>query len=498
MFNKIKAGNVKSCQEVYSLINAVEDRFKGGRAEIPEMIVPVHKHFSHSIGKLLNSESIMNNTTKELLKSVIELSNFDVESSFLAEQLKSLSFNLSTLSQSNLAIVEETSASMMTVNEVVKKSSDKLHFIATASGNISTKNNEAYSKIIEINNLKENLINDANIMKDKIVLLTELTGKITSIVKTVENIAGQTNLLALNASIEAARAGEQGRGFAVVAEEIRKLAEGTQNSLNDMKNLMGNIRVATDEGNTSINNTINSTSIMGERINDVKITISENVELLNFSVRELNDVSSEIDGIKTSIADINAAMEASSRDAEELSSMTIIIEEEVNQSSEMAKKISSIDTNISTIIRKQMKAINSSAHPLKNKEVYENIINAKESHSSWLEKLKRIATTMEYEPIQGDSHKCAFGHFYYSIDIIHPEIKEEWEKVDRLHNDFHSLSHRVIEAIKLKEKKAVDEIMKEASLISGELFKILDYLLKKINEFEKNNEEIFIPIKTSN
>ena len=104
-----------------------------------------------------------------------------------------------------------------------------------------------------------------------------------------------------------------------------------------------------------MNNTINTTSIMGERINDVKITISENVELLNFSVRELNDVSSEIDGIKTSIADINAAMEASSRDAEELSSMTIIIEEEANQISEREKKISSIDTNISTIIRKQIK-----------------------------------------------------------------------------------------------------------------------------------------------
>ena len=78
MFKKRKAGNVKSCQEVYSLINAVEDRFKGGSAEIPEMIVPVHKHFSHSIGKLLNSESIMNNTTKELLKALFLLNNLNL------------------------------------------------------------------------------------------------------------------------------------------------------------------------------------------------------------------------------------------------------------------------------------------------------------------------------------------------------------------------------------------------------------------------------------
>ena len=147
MFKKLKAGNASPCQEVHCLINAVEDRFKGVNTEIPEMLAPIHKHLSDNIGKLLNSEAIMNDTTKELLKSVIELSNFDVESSFLASQLKSLSFELSTLSQSNLAIVEETSASMMTVNEVVKKSSDRLHDISNASENIAIKNNEAFSKI---------------------------------------------------------------------------------------------------------------------------------------------------------------------------------------------------------------------------------------------------------------------------------------------------------------------------------------------------------------
>lgn len=96
---------------------------------------------------------------------------------------------------------------------------------------------------LQIKQLAE-AINDS---ADQMHILREHGQQINSVLTVIKAVADQTNLLALNAAIEAARAGEQGRGFAVVADEVRSLAQRTQESTIEIESVIANIRKATDE-----------------------------------------------------------------------------------------------------------------------------------------------------------------------------------------------------------------------------------------------------------
>jgi methyl-accepting chemotaxis protein len=121
--------------------------------------------------------------------------------------------------------------------------------------------------------------------------LGEQSAQISTIVKTIHEIADQTNLLALNAAIEAARAGEQGRGFAVVADEVRKLAERTSASTKEIATMSTKIREGTEVGISSVTSMLNQAEHGVGLANDAGDAIARMRQSTNEVVRVINQFS---------------------------------------------------------------------------------------------------------------------------------------------------------------------------------------------------------------
>lgn len=124
--------------------------------------------------------------------------------------------------------------------------------------------------------------------------LNERSQEIGQIVDAISGIAGQTNLLALNAAIEAARAGEQGRGFAVVAEEVRKLAEQSQEAAKKISVLIGEIRQDTEKAVVAMGAGAQDVKEGTGVVNTAGKTFAEILDFINTVTSQIEDISATV------------------------------------------------------------------------------------------------------------------------------------------------------------------------------------------------------------
>ncbi|MDR3601908.1 MAG: methyl-accepting chemotaxis protein [Desulfosporosinus sp.] len=478
------------CHEAACIIKYVEDRLDGKVVESPKVDYPMHKTLSKTFDKLLISEEIMSKNSKKMITITSSLSNFDVEMTHSSYELIKFASDMSNISESNLAIVEEITANMNEVNGTIGKTSEIMYRLDKSSKNLVHKNDESIFQLNEVSVLKENVTKDATIMSEQIKLLVDMAIKVNKIVDGVESIADQTNLLALNAAIEAARAGEAGRGFAVVADEVRKLADNTKTNLKDMRTFVNNIQQAAIGGQESMNNTMNSTNNMNLKLDSISDTIKENVSMLKTTIKDVDKITESLGDISEAAKQINQAMESSAKDAEKLNFMTQIIQTDAIQSAESAKEISKIDEELSEIVRDMISSLNGGKNAITNEDLLNNLSKAKDAHSHWIINLKRIVDEMKTYPIQTNSKKCAFGHFYHSINVTHSEIAREWIAIDKVHNEFHSIGMKVIDAINSANSTEANNLYLQAEKLSEELISLIDTLIKVINKNSESGIEI--------
>lgn len=405
------------------------------------------------------------------IKAVMQISSLDLTMQHQTEKILDISRSVEKATESIFGSAEGAAVSGRANNQHEAMTNSIIQ-VSEAAEEVYMKIETSQDELTTIKDLSSQTIEISRAMQKDMDELLNVISRMNEVISGIGSISMQTNLLALNASIEAARAGEAGKGFSVVAREIRSLAEETQKLTGNMGSFVEGIKSASEKSVKSATDTIKVLGIMTDKIGNVWSLNSENQQ-------NVSRVSESISSIAAVSQEISSSMTEMENQLLDSTNFMRSVSGELKKATE---PVVDIEKTLDNAVKQMGSMTEDAFFHLEKSEFAGYMSSAISAHRTWLGNLRKMVSEKTIVPLQLDSSKCGFGHFYYAMNPPIPEAASVWNDLGPKHKRFHKYGADAINAINSGDYASAEHIYNEAEIYSRELISDMEKIIQMAGE----------------